>query len=214
MAYSTDNVNNKTESIESGDKASIPYVDLTGPSVKHGFSGPLFTLRDTVYISEKTKILLKASDSESGLSKIVYSMDGQPEQEYQGEFSIAQSGTHQVSITGYDNVENTSHSDFYVVIDNTGPEIFSRFSINPTKTIDVDGVKMEEYPPHAVLFFSSTDMVVGFEKMYYSINGSPEKLYAGYINTFPQKGVYNVNVRALDKLGNETKQTVTFSIGD
>lgn len=214
MAYATDNVNNKTESIESGDKTSIPYVDLTGPSVKHGFSGPVFTLRDSVYISAKTKILLTANDSESGLARIEYSVDGQPVQDYSAEFSISQAGRHKIEITGYDNVENTSNSEFVVVVDNTGPEIFSRFSINSVKKTEIEGQIIEEYPSHAVLFFSSTDGVVGFDQMFYSLNGTPEKKYAGLINSFPKKGVNNVNVRAIDKLGNETTATYNFAIGD
>lgn len=214
LAYATDNVNNKTESVESGDQTSIPFVDLTGPSVKHGFSGPVFSFRDTVYISKKTKILLTANDSESGLERIEYSIDAQNAQVYNGEFIVEQPGVHKISVTGFDNVENSSNSEFIIVVDNTGPEIFSRFSISPVRTIQVEGKNLEEYPPHAVLFFSSTDNIVGFDQMFYSLNGAVEKKYAGVINSFPQKGVNNVTVRAMDKLGNETTQNFSFSIGD
>ena len=213
-AYALDNVNNKTESIESGDKTTIPYVDLTGPSVKHGFSGPLFVFRDTVYISEKTNVILKAVDTESGLERIEYAIDNNDPEIYKSQFSIAKQGIHKVNVTGYDNVENTSSTEFTVVVDNTGPEIFTRFSVNSLgKEVKEDKV-LEEYPSHVVLFLSSTDGVVGFDQMYYSVNGTQEKKYAGLINYFPTKGDYNIKVRAQDKLGNETKKDIEFMITD
>ena len=213
-AYALDKVNNKTESIESGDKTTIPYVDLTGPSVKYGFSGPVFAMRDTIYISKKTKILLKSEDSESGLSKIEYTINDDSIHVYQDEFSIDHQGTHTIKITAFDNVENTSNSQFVVVVDNAGPEIFSRFSINPTQKKGSEGKILEEYPSHVVLFLSCTDGIVGFDQMFYSINGAPEKKYAGLINTFPKKGEYVIKVRAQDKLGNETNENIDFMIGD
>ncbi len=211
-AYALDNVNNRTESIESGDKTTIPYVDLTGPNVKHGFAGPMFVFRDTVYISGKTKIILKAVDSESGLDRIEYTVDDSDANVYQNQFSIENQGTHKVKVTGYDNVENTSSSEFLVVVDNTGPEIFTRFSTNPLGKEIKENKEIEEYPSHVVLFLSSTDGVVGFDQMYYSVNGAQEKKYAGLINYFPAKGDYNIKVRAQDKLGNETQKDIEFLI--
>ena len=213
-AYALDNVNNKTESIESGDKTTLPYIDLTGPSVKYGFSGPVFVFRDTVYISARTRILLKATDSESGLERIEYAIDGDSVRIYQSEFSIEKQGVHNIYITGYDNVENTSSSQFVLHVDNTGPEIYSRFSIKPTGTKTMGDKIVEEYPSHVVLFLSSTDGVVGFDQMFYSVNGTQEKKYAGLINYFPKKGDYNVKVRAQDKLGNETQKDIEFIIDE
>ncbi|MBN2613881.1 MAG: hypothetical protein JXB00_20150 [Bacteroidales bacterium] len=213
-AYALDNVNNKTESVEMGDKTSLPYVDLTGPNVKHGFSGPLFVFRDTVYICGKTKIMLKAVDSESGLERIEYTVDNANTEIYSNEFSIGEQGLHKVNVTGYDNVENTSSSEFVVIVDNTGPEIYSRFSVSSVGNKVTDGKTIEQYPGHVVLFLSSSDQVVGFDQMFYSVNGAAEKKYAGLINYFPVKGDYNIVVRALDKLGNETRKSIEFSIAD
>ncbi len=213
-AYALDNVNNRTESIESGDKTTIPYVDLTGPSIKHGFSGPIFVMRDTAYISKKTKIMLTAEDLESGLERIEYSINDDSVHNYNDEFSVEKQGVHIIKVTGYDNVENTSSTEFAVVTDNTGPEIYSRFSINPVQKKESGGKILNEYPGHVVLFLSCTDGVVGFDQMFYSINGAPEKKYNGLISTFPQKGEYSVKVRALDKLGNESVEKIDFLIGD
>ena len=213
-AYALDNVNNKTESIETGDKTTIPYVDLTGPNVKHGFAGPMFVFRDTVYISNKTKILLKAADSESGLDRIEYSIDDADANVYQNQFSIEDQGIHRIKLTGYDNVENTSFSEFLVVVDTTGPEIFTLFSVNSLGKEVKNNNNIDEYPSHVVLFLSSSDNVVGFDQMFYSVNGAQEKKYAAPINYFPTKGDYNIKVRAQDKLGNETKKDIEFVVAD
>jgi hypothetical protein len=213
-AKAFDNVNNETESIESGDKTIIPCVDMTGPVVKHGFSGPVFVFRDTAYVSSKTKIYFKATDNESGLARIEYTIDNDSAKAYQHEFSVGKQGIRNIYVTGYDNVENTSSTHFVLKVDTTGPEIYFRFSINPTGSkISADKV-IEEYPRHIVLFLSSTDNMVGFDQMFYSFNGSQERKYEGLINYFPTQGDYNVKVRAEDKLGNETLKQIAFFIDD
>jgi hypothetical protein len=213
-AYAFDNVNNKTESIESGDKTAIPYVDMTGPNVKHGFSGPVFVFNDTVFISRKTKVLLNAVDVESGLERIEYTIDNDSVKIYQNGFSIEKKGIHNIDVIGYDNVENTSSSHFVLKVDNIGPEIYFKFSINPTGS-KISGNKIiEEFPSHVVLFLSSTDDVVGFDQMFYSFNGTQERKYAGLLNYFPTKGDYTVKIRAQDKLGNETLKDIEFFIDE
>ena len=212
-AYALDNVNNKKESIESGDKTSMPYVDLAGPIIKHHFNGPVFIYRDTVFISRNTKIGLTASDSESGLERIEYKIDDDSVRIFQDEFSVKESGIHNVFITCYDNVENSSPSQFVLIVDNKGPEIFATFSVNPSGKLTLTDKVLDVYPSHAVLFLSSTDDVVGFDQMLYSVKGAPEKKYAGGISNFVI-GEYNIVIRADDKLGNETKKDIAFFINE
>ena len=213
-AYAIDNVNNKTESVEKGSKTNVPYVDLSGPSITHGFSGSTFILRDTVFISNTTKIYLKATDTESGINRIEYIVDDKEIKVFKEPFSIDKEGPHSVEITGYDNVDNTSISNFSVIVDKTGPVVFSRFSVLPNGKENFDGKILDNFPGHVVLFLSSTDNVVGFDKMYYSINDTPEKRYYGIIKSFPGKGKFNMKIRAQDKLGNETKEEIDFSISN
>ena len=212
-AYALDNVNNKKVSIESGDKTSMPYVDLAGPIVKHHFSGPVFIFRDTVFISRNTKIKLTATDSESGLERIEYNVDNDSVRIFQDEFSVEEPGIHNVYITCYDNVENSSPSQFVLIVDNEGPEIFATFSVNPSGTLTLTDKVLDVYPSHAVLFLSSTDDVVGFDQMLYSVKGAPEKKYAGGISNFVV-GEYNIIIRANDKLGNETHKDIAFFINE
>lgn len=206
-AYALDNVNNKSTDNQETSKSSIPYIDLSGPVIKNRFKGPVFYTRDTVYINKETKLILQAKDDEAGLNKITYSVDGNSIDEYKEPFSIQNEGMHSIAFTAADNVDNTNSSEFRVYVDNTGPEIYSRFSTQPVK---VESGK-EIYPSYVVLFFSATDMVVGFNNMNYLLNASTTpKPYDGYIMGFERDKDYKVVVKAYDKLGNQTEQTVTF----
>ncbi len=187
---------------------------MSGPSISYGFTGPKFIQRDTVYISSKTKIYLKITDSESGINKIEYAVDNGEDRLFEEPFSLEKEGPHDIKITGYDNVENSSILNLRIIVDKTGPEIYSRFSILPAGKKNINGKILDVYPNHVVLFLSSTDNVVGFNEMYYSINDAPEIKYAGLIRTFSPKGNYNVKIRAQDKLGNETSEKIDFVIGD
>lgn len=211
-AYALDNVGNRTESIETGESFTIPYVDLSGPSVLHSFTDPSFTMRDTVFISSKTGIVLKATDSESGVNRIEYAVDGSEQLPYSDAFQLDKEGVHRIQTTGYDNVENTSHTEFAIVLDNTGPSINTQFSIRPCNNTISEGKTLDVYPGHVVIFLSSTDDITGFDVMYYSLNGITEKKYTVPIGNFSAGGNYNLKIRALDKLGNESRKEIDFSV--
>lgn len=209
-SYAVDNVNNKSVDDKESIKSSLPYIDLSGPTVKYSFTGPVFTARDTIYISDKTKILLTARDQESGLQNITYSIDAGEILTYKEPFEIENEGKHKISITAMDQVENTNILDFVVMVDKSGPEIFSRFSLPPLpKNQESNGVDF--YPGYVVLFLSATDQVVGFEKMFFKTNDEAEKLYSNYISSFLPGKEYSVKVRAVDKLGNNTEEIIRFN---
>ena len=118
-----------------------------------------------------------------------------------------------VDFVGYDNVNNKSESDFYFYVDTTGPAPFERFSIEPLGSVTAkDGSSIQYYPRHTVLFLSATDAHVGFDKIYYSINGGKEKLYIGAIKDFKKGKEYVITMRAIDTLGNERTKTIIFAI--
>ncbi|HEY8401225.1 MAG TPA: chitobiase/beta-hexosaminidase C-terminal domain-containing protein [Cytophagaceae bacterium] len=206
-SYAVDNVMNKSiNSEQTESRINASYIDLTGPELEYTFKGPLFTTRDTTFISSKTQIQLKGKDLESGLYKITYNLNKKGEKDYVDGFIIEEQGTHVIDFFGYDNVNNSNKSNFYFFVDNTGPQIYTHFSILPIgKNINAD-----VYPAHVGLFLSATDAYVGYEKMYYSINDGPEVLYTGMINKFQKGKSYKLKIRALDKLGNETVQDLYF----
>lgn len=212
QTFVTDNVNNQSIKTIMTDKSNISYVDLSGPTLGHSFQGANFISKDTAFITSETKVQLAAKDDASGYKRMEYSIDNNPVGEYKAPFNIGNEGVHTVTYTGYDNVDNSSTVSFICVEDNTGPEIFHRFSILSGKTKVVDGKTYELYPNHVVLFLSSTDSSVGFDKIYYSVNGAPKKPYTNLITGFAKNKIYSIKVTSIDKLGNTSEKTVEFFI--
>jgi hypothetical protein len=212
QTFVIDQVNNQSINTIMTDKSNIAYVDLSGPTLGHHFEGPYFKSKDTTFITRNTKISLSAKDDGSGHKRIEYSIDNEALQEYVEPFSINKEGAHTVNYIGYDNVDNSSTNSFICVEDNTGPEIFFRFSMISEKTKVVDHKKYDVYPPHVVLFLSSTDTLVGFDKMTYSVNGSPSRSYNSLIKDFNENQVYHIDVKSFDKLGNQSEKMVEFFV--
>jgi hypothetical protein len=209
-SYAVDNVNNIGYYNENDNKASrnLSYVDLSGPVLSSNFSGPVFTYNDSVYINQKTKIILKAYDKESGFNRIEYTVNQGETNTYEAPINIDKEGYSSINFTGYDNVDNTNNSSISFFVDNTGPEISIQFS-TPVKLKD-NGTDI--YPDHVVLFVAATDAYTGFDRMTYSFNGLPEKLFAGYISAIPKQKLNTLLIKAYDKLGNETRKEIKFGI--
>ncbi len=210
--YAVDNVNNKSyDNSQSNTTVDIPYIDLSGPKLDYNFIGPMFVSRDTIFISKNSKINLLGKDPESGVSKIEYKIDDGQMQEYTEPFTLETQGVHNIYYTGVDNVNNRNQNELVVIVDDTGPEIFARYSIVPIGKKDTNSGIIDVYPGHVVLFLSSTDNYVGFEKILYSLNGGPEKLSTGIIDNFARGSDISINIKALDKLGNTTEKEVQFA---
>jgi hypothetical protein len=208
--YATDKVENKGLSKNHGD-GKITYIDLKGPSLTYNFDGATFSSRDTVFINKNTKIILKATDAESGVQKIMYSKNKGSEQLFNKNFQVEEEGICNIDYTGYDNVNNTTSSNFPIIVDNTGPEIQFQHSISPLSKNTVNGKVYDVYSAHVGVFLSGTDKLVGVDKIYYSINNGPEKPYAGIISGFQKGNTYSFKVKAIDKLGNTSFKEFEFA---
>lgn len=207
-----DSVNNKVQEKKLTDRSNISYVDLKGPKLDYQFSGPAFSFRDTTYITSETNIILTGKDEESGFKHIEYSIrDNDPMKNYDNPFVIKKDGSYSIEYSGYDNLENTSVDEFFCTVDNKGPEIFHRFSMNSHGKKTINGKQYPVYPEHVVLFLSASDSQVGFANMHYSINGSNKQSYKGLIKGF-KKGSYDIKVTAEDKLGNQRDKEIHFYI--
>ena len=209
-AYAVDKVNNKSQVSEDAEATAVPYIDLSGPSLKFSFTGPVFYSTDTIYISSKTKINLKAYDPEAGINKISYRINDKDENTYTAPFSIDSEGLYTIKYTGTDNVDNTNTSSFILVVDNTGPSIYTRFSTLPKGSETINGKNLTLYPSHVDLFIAATDSICGYDRMTFSTNGSKEKLFTGFLNSFTKTN--SIIVKAYDKLGNENTKEIDFSI--
>ncbi|OFX85282.1 MAG: hypothetical protein A2W99_15065 [Bacteroidetes bacterium GWF2_33_16] len=212
QTFAIDNVNNQSISTIMTDKTNISFVDLNGPVLGHAFEGPSFISRDTTYITKNTKIRLSAKDDAAGYKHLEYNINNEPNQQYSKSFSVETDGQHVINYTGYDNVDNSNSNTFIVVVDNVGPQVFFRFSIVAEKKQTINDKSYDVYPSHVVLFLSSTDMSVGYEKMFYSINGAAPKQYTSLISDFQKNKTYKIDVTSIDKLGNKSTESIEFFI--
>lgn len=210
--YALDNVNNKTNNAQGGSKMKIPYVDLTGPTLKFEVQGNSFKNQDSLVICKNSKIVLNATDNESGFNRITYILDNSKETEYTIPLVIDNEGFHHLSFTGYDNVDNSSNKSITFSVDNAGPDIYTRFSISPKGKKEIDGKNLDVYPSHAILFLSATDLFVGIQKISYTINADFEKPYNQMISGFAKEKAYHVKINAIDMLGNATQSEIDFYI--
>ncbi len=207
--YAEDNVGNKTQcdiNNSSSTKLFASQMDLTPPDLKHRFSSPVISLFDTVYISDKTSIILYATDDLSGLNNISYQVDNEQSVQYSTPFKYNNNGYHKITYFGFDKVNNMATDEFYVMVDTVAPEIFVNFSYNP---FIVDN--KEVYPKGTKVFIASTDDKIGVRSIKYQINNSSEKLYSNYL-TFNTSGNYSVTVKSYDNLGNEGIKVFNFII--
>ena len=70
---------------------------------------------------------------------------------------------------------------------------------------------MNKYPSHNSIFLGSSDDVVGAKTIYYSLDGSTEKVYTTPIKT-TTKGLRTLTVRVQDQVKNETIEEFTFYV--
>ncbi len=213
--YAIDNVNNKTKSDGANNmnnKFFSSYIDLTPPELNYQIIGEEITFDNTLYISPTTKIKFIAKDNESGVQKITYSLDQSGENEYNKELTVSTNGEHELAFYAYDNVNNSNQKNINFKVDGTAPQIITQFSLQPIAKKNIEGIDYDVYPKHFILFLAAVDDMVGVSKIYYSINGNSEKLYTSPIKNLSANKSYNVEIKALDFLGNSTTTQTKFYI--
>ncbi len=200
-------------------KSKFYYMDNTAPTSGITYRLPQFFNRDTLFVNKSTKIKLFSGDYEAGISKIEYSVDGAAYQTYTDEFTIAnEEGYHTIKFRGTDLVNNVEiEKSSFCLVDNNAPDIFVNFSIQSTGKEVKDGKTFPVYPSYTQLYVAATDRYSGAEKIYYSINGGIQSLYISAKDIADKKllskaGFYAVKIKAVDKLGNESEETVEFFI--
>ena len=138
---------------------------------------------------------------------MTYSIDGDAaEQRYTEPFTINTSGKHDIEMFAYDNVNNRNIVATSVFVDATPPVIFPNFSTQPVAFED----GLDVYPPYLTVFLAATDDVVGNDKIYYAINDGSERLFTKPISGLRKNSEYKIDIRAVDKVGNESSRTINF----
>nr|WP_217628773.1 family 16 glycoside hydrolase [Micromonospora yangpuensis] len=122
--YRATDVAGNTSAVRSVDFTVVapPDPDTTAPTVTVAVSGERDA--DGAYVGAAT-VTLTASDADSGVARIEYSLDSQPFTTYTGPFAVNRPGQHSVSYRATDNAGNTSTAEtvsFSVVMGGTDPD--------------------------------------------------------------------------------------------
>lgn len=207
----TDNVQNLA-----ANKYLTVYMDKTAPTTNITYGNPQFFDRDTLFVTSKTSVKLTPRDGESGVQTTQYAINGGGMQNY-STFNLPNEGYYTITFKSTDNVNNaetvkTSHC----YVDNTAPEVYANFSIDPIGTHK----GLPVYPNYVRMYLGATDDHVGTEKIYYSINGGTKAAYSSAqtidmseSSKFKKKQKYSVEVEVKDKLGNTATKTIEFYVG-
>jgi len=117
------------------------------------------------------------------------------------------------------NVEQVKESQVFV--DNTPPEIYHHFSIQPIGKNAKKGNQLDVYPNYSRLYLAATDKHIGTAHIKYSLDGgktfrdysSPYTLDVSELSLFKKKKFYSITVIAKDKLGNSKEVVIEFYVG-
>lgn len=115
--YAKDNVSN-----EETRKAYTFYLDKTPPVVSYEILGDQYK-GTCMYVSNRTKIKLSATDNKAGVENIYYLIDGTGKTIYGNEFLIPdRKGSHTITYYAIDQVTNQAGNRYFTVcMDNTPP---------------------------------------------------------------------------------------------
>ncbi|MDH5610418.1 MAG: hypothetical protein OEY56_13150 [Cyclobacteriaceae bacterium] len=206
--YAVDNVGNSYKSLykPEGLGKSQYLTDMDAPIINHSYAGLKYFTRDTMFVTSQSLIELHASDVLSGVKEIQYRINGGDYKTYKEPFSIDKEGTFLVEYFGTDNVQNKADKSFVFRVDNSGPNVEKILSMEPVGTLKLDekGENLDVHTKGVKLYLAATDEIIDTETVYYQINGGTEKIYTSPIN-LTMTGIVSFSIRAIDKLGNETK---------
>lgn len=188
------------------------YLDKKLPASKITFNGPKYTRRDTLFISNKTKITLTGTDVQSGKKELRYSVNNGQEQVYSEPIMLEKEGANNIIYYTVDKVNNKEDKKtITVILDNTAPEIIYNFSVESIGKKTVRDEDYVIYPANTILYLAATDKLSGSEIIEYKINNSAPKTTLPISGFAP--GNYEIEVVAYDALKNKSaSKTITFSI--
>ncbi|HEX5598379.1 MAG TPA: copper-binding protein [Micromonosporaceae bacterium] len=182
--------------------------DTTPPTVTAAVTGE----RDGAgaYVGSAT-VTLTAIDTESGVDRVEYSLNGGAYGTYSGPVTVNQPGDHTLSYRATDKAGNISspQSVSFTVV---APP--AKDTTPPTVTASVAGERdgTGAYVGSATVTLAAIDTESGVERVEFSLNGAPYAVYSAPV-TVNQPGDHTVTYRATDKAGNTSSpQSVSFTV--
>lgn len=213
IVYSAlDNLNNQSQQIE-----AIFFMDVTPPVSSYELDGPNYNQRDTYWITKDTEIKLEASDENSGVKDIQYSLSGsEPNNYYSEPLLINNEGRHQLTFRSTDNVNNIEEiNSLTLVVDNMPPDIIVNFNTPKIgSSTGEDDLVLDIFPTGTTIFLAATDESSGASSIRYRINESESFQEYQEPISFEPEGEYKLFIIATDRVGNTSEQVIHFLISE
>ena len=184
--------------------------DTTAPTVTAAVGGDQD--ENGAYVGTAT-VTVTASDTESGVASVEYSLDGGAFAAYTAPVTVNTPGQHTVQFRATDEAGNTSNpqSVAFAVVDAPDPD-----NTAPVVTATVAGEQDDDgaYVSIATVTVAATDEGSGVASVEYSLDGAPYSAYTVPV-VVNQRGVHTVSARATDEAGNtSTPTTVQFTVAE
>ncbi len=183
-------------------------TDSTPPTVTANLSGE----RDGTgaYLSTAT-VTLTATDADSGVDKVEYSLDGQAYTTYTAPITVNAPGQHTLIYRATDKAGNTSEPAMltFTVVTPQAPD-----TTPPTVTAALSGQQdaTGAYVAAATVTLAATDADSGVDKVEYSLDGQAYATYTAPV-AVTHPGEHTVIYRATDRAGNTSvPATITFTV--
>lgn len=183
-------------------------TDTTPPQVSASVSGTKDSNGD--YVGSAT-VTLSATDTESGVAKVEYSLDSGAFTTYSGPLTVNTEGSHTVQYRATDKAGNTSQvgsTSFTVAAPSGGDTTPPQVSATVSGTKNPDGT----YDGQATVTVTATDSGSGVASVEYQLDDGS---FAAYTNpvVVNQPGAHSVQFRATDKAGNTSAAgSVSFTV--
>lgn len=207
--YAIDSVGNRSQVNEAMTEKSgvfTSYIDLTPPKISYSFTNT-YKLGDTVFASKRSKIIISATDNQSGLSQINYQIDSGQTVKYTEPFTVYTEGEHKITISAFDNVNNMSLQQFTIKVDTTPPVAKIFFSLPARRTEN----GLQVFSPNVKIFIIAQDNIVGLKSIRVLLNDKP--LGPNITSIWKlTPGKNTVTVITSDFLGNRNTQKFEFIV--
>ncbi|MGM0375486.1 MAG: OmpL47-type beta-barrel domain-containing protein [Bacteroidota bacterium] len=220
--YAVDNTGNKEEpnyigTMASADKKSENeegedfdyYIDREPPKPEFTFEGDHYE-GDRDYISERTQIVLKATDDKSGVQKILYSYNGFiTQEEYDDPFNPEGNSPVELLYTAVDNVDNRAPEksrEFY--IDRNAPKSELSFDGSVFKNRDTTFISGQ-----TKIALNASDTESGVKNIQFRLNDQEEKAFDQPF--VPEKsGPNSIEWKATDNVNNKEEKNEQLFVVD
>ncbi|WP_372449271.1 OmpL47-type beta-barrel domain-containing protein [Streptomyces montanisoli] len=179
---------------------AAPPEDTTAPDTSATVSGTKDANGD--YVADAT-VTVTASDTESGIATIEYSLDGGAYADYTAPVLVSDTGDHSLSYRATDKAGNTSAAKSVSFTVAAAPP---QDTTAPDTSASVSGTKDDsgDYVGSATVTVTASDADSGVAGIEYSLDGGPYLAYSAPV-VVNRTGDHTVLYRATDKAGNTSE---------